>query len=272
MTLVIKKPTTSKLVMAKTSASRPLVDAYPAAAAFSLRSLTAGNPAVVRVRRSSDNTEQDFTAAQVADGTLTTFCGTGNGFVRTWYDQAASTNHAIQASASIQPQIVSNGSLITQSGKPAISFLGGLCRLTCDGLWNRTFMDLYVVKNTSDTQYTLFTGGANQFSWVAESGSSSTFIRGAWGSGSLYANGTLFTGTTRDQIYNFLNGYKLEVHQAANSWYANGWLSYFDIGCLARTTSFDFVGNIQEIIAFQSDQSANRTAIESRINTHYAIY
>jgi len=44
-----------------------------AAAAYSLRSLTGGDPKVVRVRRGSDNHEQDFTASGVSSGALTSF-------------------------------------------------------------------------------------------------------------------------------------------------------------------------------------------------------
>ncbi len=40
------------------------------AAAFSLRSLTGGDPLAVRVRRSGDNTDQDFTVSEVASGAL----------------------------------------------------------------------------------------------------------------------------------------------------------------------------------------------------------
>ena len=43
------------------------------AAAYSLRSLTGGDPKVVRVRRGSDNNEQDFTASEVSSGALTSF-------------------------------------------------------------------------------------------------------------------------------------------------------------------------------------------------------
>ena len=42
-------------------------------AAYSLRSLTGGDPKVVRVRRESDNHEQDFTASEVSSGALTSF-------------------------------------------------------------------------------------------------------------------------------------------------------------------------------------------------------
>ena len=44
-----------------------------ATAAYSLRSLTGGDPTVVRVRRGSDNHEQDFTASDVSSGALTSF-------------------------------------------------------------------------------------------------------------------------------------------------------------------------------------------------------
>ena len=43
------------------------------AAAYSLRSLTGGDPLVVRVRRGSDNTERDFTASGVSSGALVNF-------------------------------------------------------------------------------------------------------------------------------------------------------------------------------------------------------
>ena len=44
-----------------------------AAAAYSLRSLTGADPKVVRVRRDTDNAEQDFTASGVSSGALTSF-------------------------------------------------------------------------------------------------------------------------------------------------------------------------------------------------------
>jgi hypothetical protein len=44
-----------------------------ASAAYSLRSLTGGDPNVVRVRRDSDNAERDFTASEVSSGELTTW-------------------------------------------------------------------------------------------------------------------------------------------------------------------------------------------------------
>ena len=78
---------------------------FTASAAYGLRNLSArytGN--VVDVRRSSDDAEDSFTAAQVADGTLTTWVGTSNdSFVTKWYDQSGNANHATQGTDASQP-------------------------------------------------------------------------------------------------------------------------------------------------------------------------
>lgn len=52
--------------------------------------------AVVRVRRSSDNAEADFTPTEIQDGTLTTWTGSGDGQVTRWYDQRAPTDTSAQ--------------------------------------------------------------------------------------------------------------------------------------------------------------------------------
>jgi hypothetical protein len=108
---------------------RDLLDKFSGAAAgYSLRKLSRSATNAVRVRRSSDNTEQDigFVGAGLDTAALLAFVGTGasdNGFVTTWYDQAGS-NDATQATASNQPQIVLNGNLITENGKVAVQFDG----------------------------------------------------------------------------------------------------------------------------------------------------
>ena len=101
-----------------------LLDLVPgAAAAYSLRSLSNSyaDP-VVTVRRSSDDAEEDFTAAEVADGTLAAFCGAGDGFVYRWWDQSGNANHAVAAADANEPQIVDSGVVITDEGFPAIRF------------------------------------------------------------------------------------------------------------------------------------------------------
>jgi hypothetical protein len=101
----------------------------PDAAAYSLRKLrTAYSGAAINVRRSSDGATQDigFTASGNLDTvTLLAFVGTGNGFVTTWYDQSGNGRNATQTDSTRQPQIVNNGAIETQNGKPTIRQLTG---------------------------------------------------------------------------------------------------------------------------------------------------
>ena len=108
-----------------------VLDFYPTATvAYSLgllRNAYTGN--AIRVRRASDNTEQNigFTLQGGLDTTaLTSFCSGTNGFVTTWYDQSGNGNNFTQPTAGSQPQIVSSGAILSQSGvgssKPSILF------------------------------------------------------------------------------------------------------------------------------------------------------
>ena len=93
-----------------------------AAASYSLTPLRSNYTGpVVRVRRSSDNAEQNFTATEVHDGGIASFVGSGNGFVTTWYDQSGGAN-LVQSNAGSQPLIATAGSLVTRNGKPGIDF------------------------------------------------------------------------------------------------------------------------------------------------------
>jgi hypothetical protein len=122
-----------------------LLDAFPnAAAAYSLRKLRAAyTGSAIRVRRSSDNTEQDigFNGSNGLDTTaLATFVGAGNGFVTTWYDQSGNGRDVTQTSSANQPQIVNSGSVILENGKPAVQFNGTSNVLTASTASNWNFL------------------------------------------------------------------------------------------------------------------------------------
>jgi hypothetical protein len=249
-----------------------LLDAYPgAAAAYSLRSLSLayGGP-VVRVRRSSDNTEQDFTAAQVTNGTLATFCGAGNGFVRTWYDQSGTGRNATQTSTLIQPSIVSSGTLITTNGKPALEFANS-------GSSNLSFSrasdigSVFGVYKCNDP--TPAGGAANfligdiiSFDYHA---ASATWLDPAVASavvknGSNYLNSVLTNFTTTNRTSDQYLISMIHTSAAANA------------SAISQdrtvSSSRSWRGTIQELLLYPSLQTANRSGIESNINSHFTIY
>jgi hypothetical protein len=104
----------------------PILDqlGITAAAAYSLRQVRSAASLACRVRRSSDNAEANigFTASGDLDtAALLAFVGSGDGFVTTWYDQSGNGRNAAQTTAGGQPQIVSNGVIQTQNGRPTVA-------------------------------------------------------------------------------------------------------------------------------------------------------
>lgn len=76
------------------------------------RLLSSYTGALIRVRRSSDSTEQDIsyiTGGGLDTAALATFVGANSAFIVTWYDQSGAGNHLTQATAANQPRIVSAG-------------------------------------------------------------------------------------------------------------------------------------------------------------------
>jgi hypothetical protein len=107
-----------------------LLDHYPnARAAYSLRKLRSDytGPAI-RVRRSSDDAEQDigFDDSGMLDvSALESFTGSGNGFVVRWYSQVETKPDLTQSTNSNQPRIAQGGSVETNTdGEVTIRFTG----------------------------------------------------------------------------------------------------------------------------------------------------
>ena len=82
----------------------------------------------LKVRRSSDSTTQDigFDSSGLMDtAALLSFCGAGDGFIDTLYDQSGNARNLTQSTAESQPKIVSSGVVNTGiNSKPTALFDG----------------------------------------------------------------------------------------------------------------------------------------------------
>lgn len=80
-------------------------------AVWSLRKLISTATNALRVRRSSDNAEQDigFTGDDLDSTALLAFVGANSGYVVTWYDQTGNALHLLQATAAKQYRLVNAG-------------------------------------------------------------------------------------------------------------------------------------------------------------------
>lgn len=89
----------------------PVADLTNALAAYALRKLKSNATSAVRVRRSSDSTEQDigFSGNNFDSSTLTAFCGAGSGFLPKWSDQTGNARDLAQTTTTSQPRIVNSG-------------------------------------------------------------------------------------------------------------------------------------------------------------------
>ena len=273
--------------------SNYLLDLYPSAAqAFSLRLLRSaytGN--CIRVRRSSDNTEQDigFLNTVLDTASLFSFVGAGDGFVTVWYDQSGNGNNASQPTASYQPQIISSGSILTSNGKPTILFGSGT---------QRVFTPVSVLN--SQPTVSLFA------TWTISDGTADGGVYGRFGSAGLglelisqtasptllnINGGTRTTGSTLAsrlwtsaiQTITSILGNSTSVAAYKN----NSAVTLADssamptlnnnIGVTLGGYKFfvpqnNMTGNIQEFIIWTTDQTPNSSNINNNINLYYGTY
>jgi hypothetical protein len=262
-----------------------LLDTYPgAAAAYSLRKLrTAYTGSCIRVRRSSDNTQTDI-GFNVLGGldtvSLLTFCGISNGFITIWYDQSGNSRNTFQTGISgnpshASPQIVISGSLVTINGKAAVLFSTSAFYTPSFSLVSDVSYFMVQKTNVSNAQG-LTIGNAKGFG----------ALFGKWNDGKIYLqrvtnSGGFFTGVANTSLTQSL----LEAFTISSTMniYQNGSLqsSTAPASFSNTTTTFDSIGygsssysNAygQEVIVYTSNQTSNRTAIETNINSFYTIY
>jgi len=196
---------------------------------------------------------------------------TADGAITTLYDQSGNSNNVVETTASDQPKIVSAGATITDGGKPSIS----VDQTTTNGLTiaiaASSTQDFFQVHKTNDDRFILLkdSTSGSRFAYAAIDGNTSTDLHGNYGSPSLFVNGSAQSPANRDALHTLLctNSQILMSSIGGNS---SAWTGNIIWGKYSSTNIYD--GNVQEIIFFNSDQSSNRTGIETNINGYFSIY
>ncbi len=263
-----------------------IVDDYSPAASYSLRKVSSTATNCIRVRRSSDNTEQDigFVGNDLDTASLLSFVGLNDGFVAKIYNQGGVGNplnvpylDAIMSSSSIQPKIVNSGTLITQNGKASMLFDGAGDRINF-GLYDGTLKsnwDIYTTARINTGQQfvlyvsndnTLPSGAAYSVGVNADSNTLIYFPSSNFPT-ATFVNGSAVTISNRNDVYDNLATDNLliytEFQHPELGWGFNGY----------ENPTWDFIGYWSESIFWEnSATTAIRTDIESNINTYYGIY
>jgi len=262
-----------------------LLDTYTGAtAAYSLRKLrTAYTGAAIRVRRSSDNTETDigFVGNMLDVTSLTTFCGLGSGFVKTWYDQSENGNNASQTNNTNQPRIVNSGVVQLENTKPTLFWYNTTCGLNIASqpFTGATIISFFATANaqTSNQYEMLFTVGGSGSNINIRKISAGTFMEyylgpnATAGTNSIAVNGAI-------KLYNLIkNGLSYDYRINTSIDVSGTYTSDSGLGAAqtmvgARSDGFNWQGTISEMIIYRTNKTSERTQINNNINSFYSIY
>ena len=211
---------------------------------------------------------------------------TADGAVTTWYDQTGNGNNATNSTESEQPLVVSGGTLVEENGKAAIDFDGVDDYLTSASLATTLssidFISAFTVFNGSSNNLTVWSVSDNtttqvtrsmrniigQFDFQERDGSATRVTRGG-STTTQNLSSSLASIASGTNVYG--NGTLADTDTTSLTSIA---LNSFNIGAYDRSTGLENFWDepIQELIIFNSDQSSNRTGMETNINDHFDIY
>ena len=265
--------------------STPILDDYPTAqVAYSLRKLDSsygGN--AIKVRRSSDNAEQDigFTATGDLDtGSLLTFVGANSAFVTTMYDQSGNSVTASNANAAGQPRIVNTGTLDAINGKATMNFDGGDWFSGTLPSTTNNYSSVFLVEKVANINSNRVPFSQNN---ITSAGFGVIDHADGWFGDFNWAAGQEARYTPNNT--NLKVG--TAIHQSGsapqNAVYINGTIgattttvtaatigTNVNIGTIFNGT-FTYLGNISEIVVWRDNQTSNVTGITNNMKSYYRI-
>jgi len=248
----------------------PLLDTYTgAAAAYSLRKLSSSySGSAVEVYNGSSYADIGFDVfGGLNTVALAAHCGSNSGYVSKWYSQTGS-NDAVQTNTANMPKIYDGTTgVVTENGKPALQFDSTDGFATTDTV------------NVTPLFFAAVAQGVGRRQMFAID-SFNTFEANIWASSgsqlyNLFVGGVDFNGTklndasqhlfTGSYVTGAIAGHVDSVSDISGS------SAYTGSGSITIGQRNANQMNCQEIVIWQSN-AANRTGIETNINTFYNIY
>ena len=273
-----------------------------------LRTAYTGNCIVVRRASNNDTLAIGFSGNYLDTAALKTFCASTDCFVQRWYDQGGNVNNVVQTTGVNQPQIIASGALITHAnGTPALLYDGtnDILQGTVSQIVSASGASLFYVystnlaaaQNTNTACLWAFLGNYGATSGILRLHGSSTGATGA-------TNETMFldarlssSGLGRLISSTYARAANTVVYESniyastGTTFFQNGssvsltglnegvttstdlrpitlnWQSWLDLGGFSYGTYAN--QRISEFIVYASDQTINRTGIESNIDSFY---
>lgn len=275
----------------KTPTALPLDLVSGCVAAYSTRKVRAAFAgSAIRIRRSSDNTEQDigFDASGNLDtAAITTFVGSNSAYVVTWYDQSTNGKDCTQASTTLQPRIVNAGTLDTLNTKASPLFDGSNDKMVSGAIgstatnWTILAVLNHVTNPGTDNIPVAIGGsattGRSRGLWKT---SANTAMRGVCYNAN-YTSATLTWDTTTAHVYGFSNSAStITLYRdgtadaggaAGNTLVALNSADYVGLGTFVSNGTEYANSKIVEALFFPSSLStSDRNLIEDSMAWYYA--
>jgi hypothetical protein len=276
-----------------------------------LRTEYSGSAIRIRRSSDNAETDIGFNEVDLDTAAISSFVGSNSAFVTTIYDQVGSKNFT-QATEGNQPRIVNAGTLETDNGKPAIRFVANLHFMdvpSSTALFNflhdgtKHFISVvckaglvadpnvfYIIFSTNtgvtSTIGTLFgyddraavsrNNAINHNLTNGATTSISSIVNNVWTPNeqkliSLRGDPSNATAANRSLV-NINSGSDNGNNSLTNAVSASNASNDLRLGRLSGSTTFPLNGTLQQLVFWDSDQSANRAAIEDLINDYYGIF
>ena len=252
--------------------------------------------ACIRVRRSSDNAEQDigFVGVDLDTAALLSFVGAGDGLVTTWYSQSGFFN-LTQTSSASQPAIVLGGTLQTLNGKPCLKFDGSNDFLTGGTSANNiidvdyffTGISELTSNNTAFWAKALAAGSPNRIAYIRETQSYAliansnndliTLNTGAHTSAKMYSTSGYWNRVLGNPIEYRAYIDNVNISSNTTNLFGISPSSFrFLLGAYNNATDAGQLlhnnGKIQCLGVWTNNQNGNYSTINTIINNYYGIY
>lgn len=259
-----------------------LLDLYPSAdAAYSFFKLrNTYNGYCIQVRRLSDTVTLNvgFVNNFLDTNTLKSFISSSSGMVSIFYDQSGNNRDLKNTVLDQQPRIVNAGTVDGYSGQAAVYFTGQKVLLTDSTTIGFKSVFAVTKSSTSSGTQTITRIGNSVFSNAQAIRFDNSNFTSFGGNAVSYLSQTSTTPTNKlllTTIFNptlnqYINSVTGNTDNTGTTW--TPVKNIYSLGALLPNINENFSGYINFLLIYNTDQSSNRTGIETIINNLYSIY
>jgi hypothetical protein len=250
-----------------------LLDTYTGAiAAYSLRQLRTGVTSVVRVRRSGDDVEADFTATEITNSTLTTWTGASDFFITELKGQDTSSTPDSEPIIGNQIKLGTGGVLNLLDGKPSgfINFQNAFNQRGYSPFKHTTgYTMVFVGKSNLEGRARVISNGVNNNLLQLDNNGTLDIRNGAGvsgGNGGVGSSGAIF------QVY-IRQTQGVLIRANKNTPAIDNTTAVFTDSAVNSILEFTLAtGEFQEVILWPENLESVKDDLTDAINSYYAKY